>query len=223
MITHQNKKIIELENEVTDLKTRVQLQERYSSKDCLTFYNFPVNTSSPILSEHMCEAIKRYFQYSLEPTDFKACHVLPAKHGKNVPIIIKFIYFADKDEIFNRRKQLAVCKNLGKALYVSERLSKSDLEIKQKCNELGLVTTTKNSAVKVFFKNPDGGLYSQEMNSVKAVEQLAGRAIKKRPKVQFSFNDEPMPGESVTNEEIPVTKKINNSTTPPMNELANGT
>ena len=179
MITHRNQKINELENEVTDSKKRVQLQEPYSSKDCLIFYNFPVNTSSPTSSEHMCEAIKRYFEFSLEPTDFKACNVLPAKHGKNVPINIKFIYFADKDEIFNRRKQLAGCKKLGKALYVSERLSKSDVEIKQKCNELGLITTTKNSAVKVFFKNPGGGLYSQEMNSVKAVEQLAGRAIKK--------------------------------------------
>ena len=61
------------------------------------------------------------------------------------------------------------------------------------------------------------------MNSVKAVVQLAGRALIKRHKVQFSINDEPMRGESVTNEETPVTKKINNSTTPPMNELANGT
>ena len=61
------------------------------------------------------------------------------------------------------------------------------------------------------------------MKSVKTVEQLAGSSIKKRPKVQFSINDEPMQGESDTNEETPVTKKINNLTTPPMNELANGT
>ena len=63
-IKDQNQKIIELEIEVTDIKKRVQLQEPYSSKDCLIFYDFPINISSPNSSEYMCEAIKRFFKYS---------------------------------------------------------------------------------------------------------------------------------------------------------------
>ena len=48
-IPHQDEKIVNLENEITELKSRLSEQERYSSKYCLTFSNFPVNPLSNTL------------------------------------------------------------------------------------------------------------------------------------------------------------------------------
>ena len=38
----------------------------------------------------------------LSPGAIKACHPLQMRKdsGKNVPIVLKFVYFLDKDEIF---------------------------------------------------------------------------------------------------------------------------
>ena len=39
-VTRQESQIVTLTNELTDLKERVSAQERYTSKDCIIFFNF---------------------------------------------------------------------------------------------------------------------------------------------------------------------------------------
>ena len=68
----------------------------------------------------------------------------------------------------------------GKSLFINERLPKSDMEIKRKCNNMNLITTTHNCQVKVFCQRPNGSFYSQSVNSLAGVEQLAKIAAKKQ-------------------------------------------
>ena len=119
----------------------------------------------------------------LSPGAIKACHPLPTRKdsGKNVPIILKFVYFSDKDEIFGRRRMLSGLKGVqGKGLFINERLPKSDMEMKRKCDNMNLITTTHNCQVKVFCQRPNGSFYSQSVNSLAGVEQLAKIAAKKQ-------------------------------------------
>ena len=66
----------------------------------------------------------------------------------------------------------------GKPVYMKERLPQLDLAIQKRANELDLVTTTYNCRIKLFLKTENGRL-TQPVDSVKAVEDLESRAIKK--------------------------------------------
>ena len=87
----------------------MNFQERYSSKDCF-FSNFDINPNSPNLISDICSLNYHYFGgYVLSPAAIKACHPLPMRKDsvKNVPIILKFVYFSDKDEICGGRRMLS--------------------------------------------------------------------------------------------------------------------
>ena len=83
------------------------------------------------------------------PDCMKACHPLK-RTGENITIIIKFVYFNDKHEIYGRRKKLAGQQNIGTQMYFRERLSKADTEIIEKCNQWG--PTSKNCVAKFFLR-----------------------------------------------------------------------
>ena len=68
----------------------------------------------------------------------------------------------------------------GKSLFINVCLLKSDMEIKRKCDNMNLITTTHNCRVKVFCQRPNGSFYSQNVNSLAGVEQLAKIAAKKQ-------------------------------------------
>ena len=42
-VTRQESQIVTLTNELTDLEERVSAQEKHTSKDCIIFYNFPID------------------------------------------------------------------------------------------------------------------------------------------------------------------------------------
>ena len=176
----QEDTILILNKNVAELQNRLPTQEKYSSKDCLIFKNFPNNPFSKNLYNDVCKSIYHYFNYQITPDRIKACH--PLKHCKNgiTPIIVKFIYFDDKDFIFRRRKMLSDKLNGGKKLVIHERLPVKDAENMNRCNEIGLISTTRNCQVKVFRKILIGNYYSCAINSIKAVGELKHCAIRKR-------------------------------------------
>ena len=177
----QEHTILILNKNADELQNRMSAQEKYSSKDCLIFKNFPINPFSKNLYNDVCKAIYHYFNYQVTPDRIKACHSW--KHFKNgiTPIIVKFIYFDDKDFIFSRRKKLSDKINGGKKLVIHEKPPPpKDAEIMNKCNEIGLISTTWNCKVKVFRKNLNGNYYSCAVNSIKAVDELKHCAIRKR-------------------------------------------
>ena len=76
VIAEKDQQIIELRNEITDLKSRVAEQERYTSKDCLIIENLPWNRQSGPLAKQVCEFLRTYLSFNIQPDAFKACHPL---------------------------------------------------------------------------------------------------------------------------------------------------
>ena len=188
-LENKGKRISFLEQKVVDLEDRIHEQERYSSKDTLIFENAPIcNDKNYPLAEQMCDFLKDYLNFETCPGNFKACHPLgPWKSGKFAPaIIIKFIYFGEKSEIYKRKSWLSKCVNpTNKSpIYIKERLPKTDVAIKQHAESLNLITTTLNSQVKVFRKNCQGVIHSVGVNSLKAVDDIKNTALQKRKAVQ---------------------------------------
>ena len=104
--------------------------------------------------------------YDINPMDFKACHPL----GKftidsNKKVIVKFIYFHHKNELYSRRSMLANKMN-GKPIFVSERLSKHDNEVRKYDESLGLIITTRNCEVRVFRKEENDATQTYPVHSV---------------------------------------------------------
>ena len=64
-VTRQKSQNVTLTNEITDLKERVSAQEKYTCKDCIIFYNFPIDATSDDLDIDTCRAIKHHFSYEL--------------------------------------------------------------------------------------------------------------------------------------------------------------
>ena len=71
-----------LNKNVDELQNRMSAQEKYSSKDCLIFKNFPINPFGKTLYNDVFKAIYHYFNYQITPDRIKACHPLkPFKNG----------------------------------------------------------------------------------------------------------------------------------------------
>ncbi len=95
-----------LENRVTDLELRVSEQERYSSNDCLIFTNLPINPDENLWTQTV-KFLQEYMEYPIRLEQFKACHFLgSSQKNKTPPVIVKFLYFHDKNEIYYRRQML---------------------------------------------------------------------------------------------------------------------
>ena len=155
--------------------------ERYSSKDTIIINNPPLQTGNAthITDQILVVLIKAWIIPWLR-TQWKP--VIPWVIGKVLPpaVIVKFIYYNDKIELYNRRPILANLRNPlnGKPVNIEERLPQHDLAIQKRANELDLVTTTYNCRVERFLKTENGRL-TQPVDSVKAVEDLESRAMEK--------------------------------------------
>ena len=67
-----------------------------------------------------------------------------------------------------------------KPFYLKERLPPQQRSIKQKVDDLGLITTTQNCNVKFFFEKEDNTFKSVVVKSVQAVEDIKHCAVKKK-------------------------------------------
>ena len=128
----------------------------------------------------MCDIFRDYFGYQMTPDAINACHPL-YKTGRNIPIIVKFVYFADKDAIYLRKSRLAGQTNYyGETLIVHERLTPTNKAVVQKCRDLSLIFSTWNCRVKVFGRRHDGSFYSKSVKSTKDVDEFSADAVKKQ-------------------------------------------
>ena len=117
---------------------------------------FPIYPRSYNLVDDTCQAVNQYFRCHITPDRVKACHPLHSKKIFFSGIIIKFIYFSDKDKMYSRRKMFGQQTWNNRKLNITKRLPKFDLEIKKPCDERGIITTTRNCKVRIFCKKPDG-------------------------------------------------------------------
>lgn len=186
-IEAQKLEIRALRNEVTELEQRVTEQERYSSKDCLIVENAPIDMSDTTISleKKMSAFFLEYFNFKSQPCDWKACHPLGRGKGIYPPaIIIKFIFFSDKNEIYARRSMLGKCKNPinQKPIYIKERLPRRDMDLLKEAKERKMIVTTKNCQVKIFCKDNEGNSCAIPIDSVRAIDDLEDKAIKTKPR-----------------------------------------
>ena len=182
LLETKDRDITDLKNQVQSLEERVNEIEKYSSKDCLIIDNMPLGDSKWNLEIQVCNFLKNYLNYESHPSNFKACHFLGKFEAgkKQPPVIVKFIYFGEKSEIYGRKSWLAGKKNPinGRSIFLRERLPVHQKQIKEKAEEFGLVTTTLNCEVKVF-ENSQGKFTSRAVKTLRAVEDIKDIAVKR--------------------------------------------
>ena len=179
----KEEEIIVLQSRVTELETRVLENEKYMSKDCLIFENMPRTDDSMTLSQQGCEFLKICLNHNTNPANFKACHELGRGKGIYPPaVIVKFIYFGDKNEIFLRKSWLARARNPknGRPIFIKERLPNFQKELKEHAESMDIVTTTNNCNIKVFTKTTDGSFKSVTVNTKKAINDIKSEAVVKQ-------------------------------------------
>ena len=95
--------INELQNEVLSLKTKVNELERYQSKDSVIIYNLPRQSSQ--VMDDVLRFFNNQLKVSVSSCDIKACHPLSKMQDarRPPPIIVKFIYFNQKERVFARK------------------------------------------------------------------------------------------------------------------------
>ena len=176
-------KIAQLEAEVQQVKIKVNQLERYSSKDCLIFRNLPTRSNGSYLQD-IVAFIREVLQVEIEPYDIKACHSLgPANHGKSPTIGTKFVYFDQKERIWSRKKFLKIYKNPinGLPVFMHERLSKTDVQLKEAAEKENLLVATNNSAPMVKIEI-NGQTKWHVIDSMTDINELKANATKlKRP------------------------------------------
>ena len=183
IIAEKEGEIISLRNRVTDLEQRVSEQEIYTSKDCIIIENMPHLNMNLHLQEQVCLFFEKYLGFTTNAYNIKACHYLSRWRNERYPpaIIVKFLYFDEKNELYGRKSWLAGKKHPvnTKPIFMKERLPRCQKEIFEHAKQEGLITSTYNCKVKVFTKTEDNQFRSVVVNSKKAVDDIKEKAIKK--------------------------------------------
>ena len=99
--------ILQLQNRVTELETRVLETEKYSSKDCQIIENMPEVDGNLPLATKVCAFFDLYMNWKTDETNLKACHFLSSlKIGRKPPaIIMNYVYFGEK-QVYGRKSWL---------------------------------------------------------------------------------------------------------------------
>ena len=172
-----------LKSKIESLEERISTQEQYTSKDCIIFENLPLIRSEKPLSHQVCDFLRDYLNFYTTPSNFKACHLLSKWDNIKKPpaVIVKFIYFHEKDAIFARKCKLARARNPENCqpIFMKERLPKAQKDLVKDVKSEGLVFTTTNCQVKVFTKHKTGTYKSVVVKNNDALQKIKGEAVKK--------------------------------------------
>ena len=150
----QSSVITKLHNRVLFLENKVSELERYSSKDC------PIINNLPLLNGDYTKGVLALFTdvLAVEVTayDLRAVHPLGVvSENKPCTVITKFVFFEIKNRIRGRKNILKNYVNPAnkRPVFLNERLTQRDLELKNYAKSLGMYTTTFNSAPQVLVPN----------------------------------------------------------------------
>ena len=117
-----------------------------------------------------------------ESKDLKACHPLGKGTSSYPPkIVAKFIYNDQKDRVWARKRLLRSYQNPSnlKPVFITERLTKYDVELKQAAEQHNLFVSTYNSQPLLYVVQ-DGKRVSQVINSTQDILELKDVAEKSR-------------------------------------------
>ena len=172
-IQEQSSVITILHNRVLFLENKVNELERYSSKDCLIINNLPLLNGD--YTKDVLALFNDVLGVEVTAYDLKAVHPLGVV-SKNKPctVITKFVYFDIKNRIWGRKKFLKNYVNPAnkRPVFLNERLTQRDLELKDYAKGLGMYTTTFNSAPQVLVPNANGGYQRHTLVDFKDADDI---------------------------------------------------
>ena len=135
-------------NEINDLSNRVVELEKYSRKLCLTINNLEYG-------DNPLQDVLQLFQslnINIPASNIAACQPLGANHFS--PLIVKFIYHADRDVVWRRRSWLKDFKNRrGFQISFDECLAPKDRKIRYEARQMKIETFTRKQDV--YARNPN--------------------------------------------------------------------
>ena len=98
----------------------------------------------------------------------KACHIFPGTGSDYVlpSVIIKFIYFDDKNNVYKSYKLLKKEENEinDRNIFINEHLPKFDAELKNEANKQGFITSTNNCKVSVLVSKANNTIGYHRIN-----------------------------------------------------------
>ena len=177
----KGERIKQLESQMTGVTIKVNELERYESKDCLIFHNLPIGQHGSYLSDTVA-FMRNILQVNICEEDLKACHPLGKGTSSYPPkIVAKFIYNDQKDRVWARKRLLCSYQNPSnlKPVFITERLTKYDVELKQAAEQHNLFVSTYNSQPLLYVVQ-DGKRVSQVINSTQDILELKDVAEKSR-------------------------------------------
>ena len=121
-------------NVLHKIDERVVELEKYSRKLCLIFSN--LNDRGDALTS-IIYLFNEVLQINFNPSRFAACH--PLSQNTGAPVIVKFIYHADRDIIWRRSWLKGVTNSLSKPVTVEECRAPRDRELQSEAKQLGLL------------------------------------------------------------------------------------
>ena len=136
-------------------------------------------------------------QIKLAYCDIKACHIVPGTlKGNSMPTVIcKFLYFADKNLIWTKKRKLRNVKNniSGLNIYINEPLPECEALIKQEASKRNFITSTHNCTVSVMV-NDDKSDKTKfvRVNEIEDLDKLIPVKRKRPFENTFSANDRKM-------------------------------
>ena len=176
---NQLQEIFSMLGEIND---RLRATESYISKDCLVIKNPPFDPrDQQKLLDNLLDFFKNFLNINFMSEDrLKAYHILPrASMPANLkePVIVKLVYFYDKDAIYANSKKKSFKNNSknplnGKNIHVNERLPGFEKDLKRAIDKFGYVTVTKNCAINAVFLNNDGNTKYVAINNLEDIKNL---------------------------------------------------
>ena len=168
-------RIIKNANDIYEVSERLVEVEKYSRKLCLIFHNldysFYADPTAFILS-----FFAKVLQVNLSPNRIAACH--PLSQSPNPGIIVKFLYHADRDIVWNRKSWLNGHRNrYGYSYRIEECLAPRDRFLKQEARNMGIKTFTRKQDLFAFNDN----MPNSRAVKITQSQELSAFVIKERP------------------------------------------
>ena len=189
----QDEEIRELKAKQKNINDRLRAQERYTRKDSLLIVNPPFDARQVCNVTHeTLKFFEKFLGVEITEDSIKACHIIPNSGNEfQLPTVIcKFIYFADKQSVYEKRKRLRKTKNRinNKFIYLNEPLPEYEAQIKNEANKRNMITATHNCAVSVLVENGREKAKFVKINEIEDLDSI--NAIKRKKHFEISSTDD---------------------------------
>ena len=181
------------------LDDRIREQERYTRKNSVIIDNPPFDARKAN-NEWLPELLKflnKLNKLSIEITENRliAYHILPPPDKLPADIfpsiIVKFVHYGDKDEVYKNRRMLKNIKNHlnSKNIWMKETLPPLDAFVERLARSKNMIAVTNNCKVSVLCKGNRGDNVFVRVNNAGDIDKLRNPIIRAAPQFNSSRYD----------------------------------